>query len=777
MSIDGRRLRLNGLAGWRELSGLAWLSELGGGGKVAIAMLLAACSSASTTNPPAALEITPTTASLSVGGAQQFSALRAQGSVTWSSSNNAVATVVSTGFATANSPGAVTITATDSRGSNATATLQVRSPAALVLSTGALAFSQEIGSSDPVARTIQVTDGGDDKVGAVSVAGIVVPMGQPTGWVSATLSGASAPAQLTVRVAAGALVAGVYSATISLTATGATNGAQTVVVAFTVTAAPAIQLSTSNLAFNLLRSDRTVAAQRVDITNGGGGTLAPLSAAVSYPQGQPTGWLSGTLASVSAPTTLVVQPTLGALPDGSYSATISIASTGAANSPRVIAVSFVIASQPSIALSVGSLAFNAVRGAAAPAAQAVAVANAGDGTLTSLAIAVSYRQGQPAGWLQATLGSGMAPTAITVRPTIGALPDGSYNATIAVSAANANNSPQTVAVVFTVVSNPSIGLSAQAVSFAATAGGANPPAQAIGIVNAGGGALSGLSVAVAYASGQPAGWLTNATLNQSSAPATLALQSSVGVLVAGTYSATVSVSSPVASNSPATITVTFTVSVAPSLVLGTGALGLSVVRGGATSPTPVSVTRLGGGLLSGLSATVSAAGAGWLTATLTASTTPTTVVITANSATLPGGSYSATVTISSPDATNGPQVITVNFTVLWSFAADVYPLIAGTCTNCHFQGGSPPDLSTATAFYNNLVGAPTTVFLRNGTPYPLASTHPIRIVPGSASTSYVLDQVNKLPGAFPMPTAVNTVVAPSVIARIVEWINQGALRN
>lgn len=90
---------------------------------------------------------------------------------------------------------------------------------------------------------------------------------------------------------------------------------------------------------------------------------------------------------------------------------------------------------------------------------------------------------------------------------------------------------------------PAILLSPSSVSFAATQGGANPPPQPVNITNSGGGTLSGLTVGtISYGSGQPTGWLS-ATLSGSTAPATLTLSATTASLVAGTYTATVPVTS------------------------------------------------------------------------------------------------------------------------------------------------------------------------------------------------------------------------------------------
>ena len=108
---------------------------------------------------------------------------------------------------------------------------------------------------------------------------------------------------------------------------------------------------------------------------------------------------------------------------------------------------------------------------------------------------------------------------------------------------------------------PSIVLSTNTASFAATSGGANPPASTISLTNGGTGTLGGLVIgAVQYATNQPSDWLS-ASLSQTSAPAIVTLAATLGSLPAGTFTATVPIASSSSSvtNSPVSVTVTFTV--------------------------------------------------------------------------------------------------------------------------------------------------------------------------------------------------------------------------
>lgn len=138
---------------------------------------------------------------------------------------------------------------------------------------------------------------------------------------------------------------------------------------------------------------------------------------------------------------------------------------------------------------------------------------------------------------------------------------------------------------------PRLSLSATSLSFQGTAGGANPPAQTVTVTNSGAGTLAVPVVSVAYGSG--AAWLT-ATVSGTSPPYTITVQPSIGALV-GDYSATISVASAGASNSPQSISVTC--SVIPAERVGCAwAAGGHAVCGGQLSEGGSALVSAPGGL-------------------------------------------------------------------------------------------------------------------------------------------------------------------------------------
>jgi uncharacterized repeat protein (TIGR02543 family) len=143
--------------------------------------------------------------------------------------------------------------------------------------------------------------------------------------------------------------------------------------------------------------------------------------------------------------------------DGGLAGTANPA-TIAMTADRSVTAIFTDKDTPVISLSPASLSFTATRGDAAPAAEVVSVVNGAGGTLSGLAR--SYPDGRP-DWLTATLGGSIAPTTLTVQvsmydPFGHPLAAGTYASRVAVRSASAENSPQYVAVAFTILPEGSL---------------------------------------------------------------------------------------------------------------------------------------------------------------------------------------------------------------------------------------------------------------------------------------------------------------------------------
>ena len=460
--------------------------------------------------------------------------------------------------------------------------------------------------------------------------------------------------------------------------------------------------------------------------------------------------------------------TVGA--DGSVNSLALGVTTISATVDGVAGTADVTVSLPGIGLAPGALGFSAVEGAASPAAQTVAVTSQRGGTLSGLTVGpISYGAGAT-GWLSASLDATTVPATLTLTPATGGIVAGSYTAQVPVGAAGASNSPQSVVVTLTVDPGPAIALSVTSLDFAAAPGGAAPAPQTVDITNGGGGTLSGLAVGtISYGPGA-SNWISSASLDQATAPATLAVQASPAGLAQGSYTATVPVTATNGSNSPQNVTVNFVITNQATIVLSAPSATFSAAHlAGNPAPAQITITNGSGGTLSGLALNVSygPGASGWLTAGLDQATAPATLTLTPATGSLAVGSYTATVAVSSPTATNSPVNVSVTFTIIPSLANDVQPIFTASCAGCHFAGagGIPPDLRSG--------------FMRAATVGVTSSCNGlVYVVTGNAAQSYLHQKVasatpacnQQMPPGGPFLTAGQLQI-------IADWINAGAPDN
>jgi uncharacterized protein YjdB len=532
------------------------------------------------------------------------------------------------------------------------------------LSPTSLNFFASTGGANPTAQTVSVTNTGG---GALSGLSATVTYGSGSDWLPApTFDNTTAPPTLTVQPATGSLAAGTYSATIAVSASGATT--QNLIVSFTVTSSnqpPIIWLSSSSLSFAATYQGANPSAQTLSVNNAGGGTLSGLSASVTYGSGA-ADWLGTPIIATTAPETLTLQPTTGSLPEGTYTATVTISSTVSNTTPQNVSVSFTVSQTPAIGLSPSSLSFYSTVGGLNPGAGSVSITNTGGGTLSGLSASVTYGQGT--NWLTTSISdtaSATNPGTLTVQATKGSLTAGIYTATITVASNISGVSSQSVGVSFTISSqsqSPAIGLQSPSLAFGGIAGTNDPASQSVRIENAGGGTLSGLSVSVRYDKG--AGWLV-ASIGSPTAPTSLLVQPVLGSLTADTYTATVIISSSDASVAPQALDVTLVVAPPPPVIaLDLSSLAFTAVEGGSSAAQTVTVSNAGGSVLSGLSTSIAyGAGSAWLTATLSGTAAPYTLTVTPISQAPSAGNYSATITVSSSLAGVASQTVNVTYTV------------------------------------------------------------------------------------------------------------------
>lgn len=165
------------------------------------------------TTPTSGITVSPTTATIIKGKTQQLTATVAPStasdkSVTWSSSNAAIASVSTSGLVTAKAAGTATITATSSGGHKAECKVTVRVPVTgVTLSSTSLSLikgnsrqlTATVAPSDASTKTVTWTST-DKSVATVSSAGIVAAVGGGSATITATTSDGSYTASCAVTV-------------------------------------------------------------------------------------------------------------------------------------------------------------------------------------------------------------------------------------------------------------------------------------------------------------------------------------------------------------------------------------------------------------------------------------------------------------------------------------------------------------------------------------------------------------------------------------------------
>lgn len=150
---------------------------------------------------------------------------------------------------------------------------------AIGLSASSITVNDTAGTSSPAAVTVNITNAGDASLTGIGVSGITYGAGA-SGWLNASLSGADAPASLSLAPLNTGLAGGTYTATVPVTAGSAVNSPQNIVVTYVVAAAPAILIAGGDIAM----CDKDVDEQTAALLDALPGTIATLGDN-AYPNG------------------------------------------------------------------------------------------------------------------------------------------------------------------------------------------------------------------------------------------------------------------------------------------------------------------------------------------------------------------------------------------------------------------------------------------------------------------------------------------------------------
>ncbi|HTW66692.1 MAG TPA: hypothetical protein VME17_18860 [Bryobacteraceae bacterium] len=290
------------------------------------------------------------------------------------------------------------------------------------------------------------------------VSGVAFTITSSADWVVVSAGGFT-PRLVEVRADPSNLTAGSYQATLTITAPLAKPAVSTVQLSLEVApgSPPLLTVDKTGLSFTFPSNPAITESQVVRLTNAGSGSLAFSATAQTAAGGN---WLSVSTATgqvtPQAPANVAVIANPAGLAAGTYTGTVTFASSTTGGSIAVPVNLTVSALDQAIRLSRPALAFTAVVGGGVVPAGTFAVSNIGNGTMSFSVSTETLSGGQQ--WLTATPASGAAtagetPVTITVQVDQTGLAPGFYFGLVRIDAPMAANTPHVVSVALLVLAS------------------------------------------------------------------------------------------------------------------------------------------------------------------------------------------------------------------------------------------------------------------------------------------------------------------------------------
>ena len=173
-----------------------------------------------------------------------------------------------------------------------------------------VAFTATQGGSNPAAQTLTITNTGGGTLSWTA--------SDNAAWLSLSSPAGTGNGPITLTAATAGLPVGTQNATITLSAPGATT--VTVPVAFTVAAAPTINLSPSSLSYAATQGAANPTNQTISLTNTGG--------ILNWVVSDDASWLTVSPASGSGSSTLTASVNTAGLTAQTYNGTITVSAAG-----------------------------------------------------------------------------------------------------------------------------------------------------------------------------------------------------------------------------------------------------------------------------------------------------------------------------------------------------------------------------------------------------------------------------------------------------------------
>ena len=476
-----------------------------------------------------------------------------------------------------------------------------------------------------------------------------------------------------------------YSATITITCSEAYNNPQSVSVNLKINKKPPpkIKVTPNTLTFSAKEGAiSNPSSKTIQIKNIGEQTL-------NYSVSDDASWLYVSPkkgSSKDQECTHKVSIDCQGLSKGTYNGKIHITDSKACNSPQTVDVILTVSEEPppEIWVSTPALEFIAKEGSSNPSPQNIRIKNSGNQTL-------NYSIVDDAAWLSVKPKNGSSTggeNSHTVSVDISELSMGTYTGTIAITDSKASNSPQAVNVTLTIAEQrpPEIWVSPSSLTFSAQEGGANPSSQEIRIKNSGEQSLN-------YNITDDADWLSVKPTSGSSTGGENAHTVSVVInsLGEGTYSGTITITDPNASNSASSVNVTLTVSKQPPPEIWVSSSSLTFsAEEGAGNPASQNIKIKNSGEQT-LNYSISD-DADWLSVNPASGSSTggeNSHSVSVDISGLSSGSHTGTITVSDPNASNNPQSVAVTLNISQQQPPEIW-VSPVSLTFIGTEGGSNP---------------------------------------------------------------------------------------
>lgn len=596
----------------------------------------------------------------------------------------------------------------------------------------------------PTQQSVQVTSSGNPLTFSASVT-----PGTGGNFLNVTPSSGTTPQTLALSLNATALAQlapGTYTANVSVAASGSGNSPVTYPVTLNITNNVLLSASQSSLNFNYQIGQAQPTSQTVNITSTG----APLTYSVTASSNSAScpNFLAASPTSGTTNGTIAVTVNTTGLVAGTCTGQISIASSGAGNSPLTIPVNLYVSNSALLNVSPSAINITTQVGTV-PANLIVPLTSTDPNNQLTFNVTIAPNSS----FVLVGPTSGATPTNLTIGFNTAGLAAGTYTSSINITATGPSgtvaNSPVTVPITVVVTSGATASASPNPLVFTQPFGSPTPLTQTLTVTSS----TPGLTFSASSSVLSPPGgsWLSVTTTNNIT-PGSVTVTVNGVNLGQGTYSGVVTIIMPGAANSPLNVPVTLTIGAAQALVVSPASLSFSYQAGATTTPAsqPVQVTSTSGSVAFTAVATGTP---NFLTVSPAGANTPATLNIGLNQSvisTLTPGNYTGTVTLSALNLAN--QTISVSLTV----TAAPAPSITTVVNSASLQPGNVSPGEIVTIFGANMGPA---------TGIGLTLTSSGRVATTLGGTQVFFDSV-AAPLIFVRADQINAIVPYEVAGRV-----------